>query len=231
MSLSCKFILLLDESTPALDVRQIEGCSFTCKSWLISVLMHGKLMEVISRGPQFFSVSLSQIRRWTSCGILLFNFCMNTCGFVWGGQVSYFTMNVFCCAKTWWTMLKVVEGPCSQWCHRPGWLGACGLCFRDTASRCQLAWLCFMGSLVTAPFDGLISRTSMYQTGCCDYSNAAQPGRSYRSHFLRLTVFYLGGLASTAREDWSTSFWPNLQELLQPCDRSVFRVSASRVGS
>lgn len=59
---------------------------------------------------------------------------------------------------------------------RDDWMHV-GCFFRGSTSRCQLAWLCFIGSLVAAPFDGLISRTSMYQTGCCDYGKAAQLGR------------------------------------------------------
>lgn len=140
---------------------------------------------------------------------------------LFGGRVSYDSMTAFAVQKTWQCNVERVEGPCTRRCHRPGWLGACGPRFGDTASRCQLAWLCLIGSLVTSPVDGLISRTSMYQTGCCDYSNAAKPRKRYRWHFLRLTVFYRGGLASTAREDPSTSFWWNWQDSLRPGDQSV----------
>lgn len=183
-------------------------------------VMHGRLMEVISKRAPLFSVSLGQRRRWTHCRILLFNLCTNKRGFVLGVREHRIILWIcFAVQKTWQYNVELVDGPCSRICHRPEWLGACGLGFRDTASRCQLTWLCFIGSLVTAPFDGLISRTSMYQTGCCDYSNAAMPGRSYRSHFLRLTVFCLGGLASTAWVDWSTNLWPNLKESLWLCDQ------------
>lgn len=123
------------------------------------------------------------------------------------GPVSYYIMGFFAVQKTWQYSVELVDGLCSQICHRHRWLGACGLRVRDTASRCQLAWLCFIGSLVTAPFDGLISTTSMYQTGYCDYSNAAKLGRSYRSNFFPpLTVFYRFGLASTGCEDPCTNF-------------------------
>lgn len=67
--------------------------------------MHGRLIEVISKRRQFFSVCLGQRRRWTHYRILLFNLCMNKWGFVWGaGIVLYYECAVQCRAS-WWAVL------------------------------------------------------------------------------------------------------------------------------
>lgn len=76
-------------------------------------LMHGGLIEVISKRPQFFIVCLGRRRGWTHWRTLLFNLCMSKRGFVWGaGIILYFACALLLnrrsvqCRSSWWAVLS-----------------------------------------------------------------------------------------------------------------------------
>lgn len=184
-------------------------------------LMHGGLIEVISKRPQFFIVCLGRRRGWTHWRTLLFNLCMSKRGFVWGaGIILYFACALLLnrrsvqCRSSWWAVLSKMPQAGMIGCM---WAGFSGSRQPLPAYLARFHWFIGNRSIWWIDFQDLyVSNRLLW------LSNAPKPGRSYHSLFLRLTVFYLGGLASTAWEDWSTNFWPNLQDSLWPCDQWVF---------